>query len=48
MPLRESAFRYRELLRALRDQRVSGWVICESPEMEDDALRLQRAYRRLA
>jgi len=48
LPLTQSKFRYRELLRALRDLRVSGWVVCESPEMEDDALRLQRAYRRLA
>jgi deoxyribonuclease-4 len=47
VPLRASKFRYRELLRALRDQVVSGWVVCESPEMEQDALRLQRAYRRL-
>jgi deoxyribonuclease-4 len=48
LPLARSKFRYRELLRALKDARVSGWVICESPEMERDALRLQRAYRRLA
>jgi deoxyribonuclease IV len=48
LPLRKSRFRYRELLRALKDEEVSGWVVCESPEMEKDALRLQRAYRRLA
>jgi deoxyribonuclease-4 len=48
LPLRRSKFRYRELLRALKDARVSGWVVCESPEMERDALRLQRTYRRLA
>ena len=48
VPLARSKFRYRELLRALRDARVSGWVVCESPEMERDALRLQRAYRRLS
>jgi deoxyribonuclease-4 len=47
LPLRQSRFRYRELLRALKDCRVSGWVVCESPAMEDDALLLQRAYRRL-
>lgn len=46
-PLRETAFRWRELLRALKDQRVSGWVVCESPAMEDDALLLQKTYRRL-
>jgi len=47
LPLVRSKFRYRDLLRALKDARVSGWVVCESPAMEDDALRLQRAYRRL-
>ena len=46
-PLRETKFRWRELLRALKDMRVGGWVVCESPEMEDDAVRLQQAYRRL-
>lgn len=47
LPLRQSRFRYRELLRALKDCRVSGWVVCESPAMEDDAVLLQRTYRRL-
>jgi len=46
-PLRRTKFRWRELLRALKDQRVGGWVVCESPEMENDALLLQRAYRRM-
>lgn len=47
VPLRQSEFRYRELLRALKDHRVGGWVVCESPAMENDALVLERAYRRL-
>jgi len=46
-PLRETAFRWKELLRALKDLRVSGWVVAESPAMEDDALLLQKTYRRL-
>ncbi len=46
-PLRETAFRWKELLRALKDLRVSGWVVSESPAMEDDALLLQRTYRRM-
>lgn len=46
-PLRETAFRWKELLRALKDLRVSGWVVCESPAMEDDALLLQKTFRRL-
>lgn len=46
-PLRETKFRWKELLRALKDLRVSGWVVSESPAMEDDALLLQKTYRRL-
>jgi deoxyribonuclease-4 len=46
-PLRESKFRWKELLRALKDLRVAGWVVAESPCMEDDALLLQRTYRRM-
>lgn len=46
-PLRETKFRWKELLRALKDLRVGGWVVCESPCMEDDALLLQRTFRRL-
>jgi deoxyribonuclease-4 len=46
-PLRDTRFRWKELLRALKDLRVGGWVVSESPCMEDDALLLQRTYRRL-
>ncbi len=46
-PLRETKFRWKELLRALKDLRVGGWVVSESPCMEDDALLLQKTYKRL-
>jgi len=46
-PLRETKFRWRDLLRALKDHRVGGWVVCESPNMEDDALLLQKTYKRM-
>ncbi len=45
--LKDSDFNYRELLRALKDMDCSGLVICESPNLEDDALLLQRAYTRI-
>jgi deoxyribonuclease-4 len=45
--LRDTRFRWRELLRALKDFGVEGWLVCESPAMEEDALRLQRAWRRM-
>lgn len=48
LPLRRSRFRYRDVLRALHDAGARGWVVCESPAREDDALHLQRVHRRLA
>ncbi|MDP2919043.1 MAG: TIM barrel protein [Dehalococcoidia bacterium] len=42
--LRESDFAYRELLQAFKDFKVAGLVICESPNLEEDALLLKRGY----
>ncbi len=47
VPLEASRFRWRDVLKALRDQRVGGWLVVESPAMEEDALRLRRAWRRM-
>ena len=45
--LAESDFRYTELLDALRDYDAKGMVICESPNLEEDALLLQSTYNSL-
>ena len=45
--LAESDLNYVDLLRALKDFGSSGLVICESPNLEQDALLLQRTYREL-
>ncbi|MBA7691343.1 hypothetical protein ES703_99886 [subsurface metagenome] len=45
--LQESDLQYVELLKALRDCEVKGLVICESPNLEDDALLLKAAYNTL-
>jgi deoxyribonuclease-4 len=42
--LKNSDFRYRELLKALRDFKVEGMLICESPNLEEDALMLKGEY----
>lgn len=42
--LEESDFHYAELLSALKDYGVKGMVICESPNLEEDALLLQTTY----
>ena len=41
----ESDFDYVNFVRALRDFKVKGLVISESPNLEGDALLLQQAYR---
>jgi deoxyribonuclease-4 len=43
--LRESDFNYAELIHALSDYNVKGLVISESPNLEEDAMLLQQAYR---
>jgi deoxyribonuclease IV len=45
--LRESDLKYTELLTALKEQNVSGVVICESPNLEEDALHLQETYHKV-
>ena len=42
--LEEADFRYDEWLQALRDLAVEGLVICESPNLEEDALMLKKLY----
>ena len=45
--LKESDLQYIELLRALKDYEVKGIAICESPNLEGDALLLQETYNNL-
>jgi deoxyribonuclease-4 len=45
--LRESDFRYKDLLKALKEFKVEGMVICESPNLEEDAVMLKREYEML-
>jgi deoxyribonuclease-4 len=42
--LEEADFRYDEWLQALRDLAVEGLVICESPNLEEDALMLKKLF----
>ena len=48
LPLSEADLKYKELFRALVDAKASGRILCESPRMEEDALVMQKTYRRLA
>jgi deoxyribonuclease-4 len=44
LDLKESNFRYDEWIEALKENNVSGMVICESPNLEADALMLKKLY----
>ncbi len=47
LTLQESDFNYRELLRALADCGAAGYLICESPNLEADALLMKKYYASL-
>jgi len=36
---------YRDFVRALSDHKVKGTIVCESPNLEEDAMLLQQTYR---
>jgi deoxyribonuclease IV len=44
LPLNESDFNYRDCIKALKDYKASGCIICESPILENDALLLKETY----
>lgn len=48
LPLTETELNYQEVLKALVDFRVAGWLTCESPILEEDALILQGLHEELA
>ena len=45
--LEESDFNYKDLMRAFKTFNVKGAIICESPDIEDDAVLLQKTYESL-
>ena len=45
--LEESDLKYKELMKAFKDFNVKGTIICESPDIEDDAILLQKTYKAL-
>jgi deoxyribonuclease-4 len=44
LPFADSDMKYMELLQVLKDYKVSGMLICESPIMEEDALLLKHSF----
>lgn len=43
----ESDFKYKELVQAFVEFDIKGMVICESPNLEEDALLLKREYEKI-
>jgi deoxyribonuclease-4 len=44
--LKKSKFNYKDLLKTLREFKVKGVVICESPNIEKDALLMKKTYNK--
>ena len=44
LPLEKSDARWKDFLRVLKERGVGGVCVCESPEMEEDTLLLQKTY----
>lgn len=47
MKFEAADFKYKDLMKALKDKDVSGWLVCESPILEDDALLLKKVWKNL-
>jgi deoxyribonuclease-4 len=45
--LRDSDLKYKDLLKALKDMDCKGIVICESPNIEEDALLMKKTFEEL-
>lgn len=45
--LEKATLKYKEVLQALIDKNVSGYLVCESPNLEDDAKLLKETYNNL-
>ncbi|HIJ98071.1 TPA: TIM barrel protein [archaeon] len=47
LPLKESDLNYKDIVKSWKDFKVKGVVISESPNIEQDAMLLQRLYKEL-
>ncbi len=47
LPLAKADLKYKDLFRALHDSKCGGRILCESPEMEEDALVMQKAWEKV-
>ena len=47
LPLQESDARWKDFLNVLKDRKIEGTLVCESPLLEKDTLLMQRTYKKL-
>jgi deoxyribonuclease-4 len=47
LEFKESKFKYRDCIKALKDYNVQGFLICESPILEKDAILIKKVYEKL-
>jgi deoxyribonuclease-4 len=47
LELKDSDFKYKELIQALKEFNCAGTIICESPNIEEDALLLKKTFEKL-
>jgi deoxyribonuclease IV len=45
--LKESDLKFKELLKVLKEFKVKGSLICESPNLEEDAILLKKTYKKI-
>ena len=45
--LQESDLNYKDLLKVWKEFKIKGCVVCESPNIEDDALLLQKTWHKI-
>lgn len=45
--LEKAELKYKEILQAIKDQEISGWLVCESPNLEEDAMLLKKTYKNI-
>lgn len=44
LPLKESDAKWKDFVKVLKDRKIDGSVVCESPILEEDTLLMQREY----
>ncbi|MBU0647945.1 TIM barrel protein, partial [Patescibacteria group bacterium] len=47
LDLDKSNFNYKAMLKALKDEKVGGYMVCEGPNLEIDALKAKEYYEKL-